>query len=74
MLLFIDESGQDHREAPYEILAGVAIREQDLWNLFQSVESLENELFGVHKPEHGAQLNRSKPHTLTGACRTPKPE
>ena len=28
---------------------------------------------GLHKPEHGAQLNRSKPHTLTGACRTPKP-
>jgi len=25
----------------------------------------------VQKPEHGAQLNRSKPHTLTGAWRTP---
>ncbi|NVN93578.1 MAG: hypothetical protein HXX11_23685, partial [Desulfuromonadales bacterium] len=28
----------------------------------------------LHTPEQGAQLNRSKPHTLTGACRTPKPE
>ena len=24
----------------------------------------------VQKPEHGAQLNRSKPHTLTGVRRT----
>jgi hypothetical protein len=27
----------------------------------------------LQKPEQGAQLNRSKAHTLTGACRTPKP-
>jgi hypothetical protein len=27
----------------------------------------------LHKPEHGAQLNRSKPHTQTGAWRTLKP-
>jgi len=27
----------------------------------------------MHTPEQGAQLNRSMPHTLTGACRTPKP-
>jgi uncharacterized protein DUF3800 len=26
--LFIDESGQDHREAPYEVLAGVAIEDR----------------------------------------------
>jgi len=30
MFLFIDESGQDHQGAPYEILAGIAVREQDL--------------------------------------------
>ena len=29
MLLFVDESGTDRREAPYEVLAGVAIRERD---------------------------------------------
>ena len=27
----------------------------------------------MQKPEQGAQGNRSKPHTLTGARRTPKP-
>jgi hypothetical protein len=32
------------------------------------------ETLTVQKPEHGAQVNRSKAHTLTGACRTPKPE
>jgi hypothetical protein len=31
-------------------------------------------MIAVQKPEHGAQVNRSKAHTLTGACRTPKPE
>jgi hypothetical protein len=29
---------------------------------------------GVQKPEHGAQLTRSKPHTQTGTWRTPRPE
>ena len=28
----------------------------------------------MHTPEHAAQLNRSMPHTFTGACRTLKPE
>ena len=27
--LFIDESGQDHRDSPYEVLAGVAIEDRD---------------------------------------------
>jgi len=48
MLLFVDESGHDHRESPYEILAGVAIREQDLWNLILAIQGLEVEIFGLH--------------------------
>lgn len=45
-LLFVDESGQDRREAPYEVLAGVAIRDVDLWPLITQVAELEHHHFG----------------------------
>jgi hypothetical protein len=60
MLLFIDESGQDHQGAPYEILAGVAIREQDLWNLVQAIQGLEIEIFGVRLAEVGVEIKGKK--------------
>jgi hypothetical protein len=33
MLLFIDESGHDRRDMPCEVLAGVAVSEDNPWNL-----------------------------------------
>jgi len=33
MLLFVDESGHHESGTPYEVLAGVAISEDNLWNL-----------------------------------------
>ena len=60
MLLFIDESGQDHQGAPYEVLAGVVIREQDLWNLVQAIQSLEMEIFGVRLAEVGVEIKGKK--------------
>jgi hypothetical protein len=45
MLLFVDESGHDHREMPYEVLAGVAIAEDSLWNLVRAIRSAEKEHF-----------------------------
>lgn len=46
MLLFIDESGHDDRQMPYEVLAGVAIAEDNLWNLVKAVRAAEREHFG----------------------------
>jgi hypothetical protein len=46
MLLFIDESGFDHSGGPCEVIAGVAIAEDDLWNLVRAVRGAERELFG----------------------------
>ena len=60
MLLFVDESGHDHRESPYEILAGAAIREQDLWNLIQAIQNLEVELFGLRLAEVGIEVKGKK--------------
>jgi len=45
--LFIDESGQDHRDSPYEVLAGVAVEDRDLWNLIQSIQAAEIRHFGM---------------------------
>jgi hypothetical protein len=60
MLLFIDESGQDHTSTPYEILAGVAIHEKDLWNLVQAIQNLELEVFGVRLSEVGVEIKGRK--------------
>jgi hypothetical protein len=30
-VLFIDESGHDRKASPYEVLAGIAVRDRDLW-------------------------------------------
>ncbi|HEU6446961.1 MAG TPA: DUF3800 domain-containing protein [Verrucomicrobiae bacterium] len=60
MLLFIDESGHDHGEAPYEVLAGVAIRERDLWNLIQAIRSAELDHFGLHMNDVGLEFKGKK--------------
>ena len=46
MLLFIDESGHDNSGTPCEVLAGVAVAENDLWNLVRAVRAAEREHFG----------------------------
>jgi hypothetical protein len=45
-LLFVDESGVDQHDSPYEVLAGVAIRDQHLWNLVCRIQEAEIEHFG----------------------------
>src|SRR6202012_4550364 len=42
----IDESCQDHREAPYEVLAGVAIEDRILWSLIKELHDSEVSRFG----------------------------
>ncbi|HNY27900.1 MAG TPA: DUF3800 domain-containing protein [Candidatus Sumerlaeota bacterium] len=60
MLYFIDESGHDHKESPYEVLAAVAIAERDLWNLILSIRSAELEFFGVRLADVGIELKGKK--------------
>jgi hypothetical protein len=45
-LLFLDESGVDRRESPYEVLAGVAIQDRKLWDLIRKAQQAEVECFG----------------------------
>ncbi|WP_306117443.1 MULTISPECIES: DUF3800 domain-containing protein [unclassified Roseitalea] len=48
-LLFIDESGQDRRESPYEVLAGVAIQDKRLWPLIRQLADLQEFCFGYRR-------------------------
>jgi hypothetical protein len=45
-LLFIDESGQDRQESPYEVLAGAAVHDSQLWDLVCDVQDAEEHIFG----------------------------
>lgn len=45
-MLFMDESGQDRHESPYEVLAGVCIDDRELWNLINRVHEAEVMFFG----------------------------
>ena len=57
--LFIDESGQDRRESPYEVLAGMAVEDRDLWNLIKAIQEAELRNFGV-RYSHGARELKGK--------------
>jgi hypothetical protein len=52
--LFVDESGQDHRESPYEVLAGTAIHDTRLWTLICQIREAEQRCFGLRygRPDH----------------------
>lgn len=53
-ILFLDESGQDLRESPYEVIAGIAIEDKNVWNMVREVHLLEESLFG-RRYTHGAR-------------------
>jgi Protein of unknown function (DUF3800) len=45
-LLFMDESGHDRVASPREVLAGIAIEDQNLWNFVCAVHDAEMQFFG----------------------------
>lgn len=58
--LFIDESGHDRRESPYEVLAGVAVEDRDLWNLIQALRAAELDHFGIRYTADRGELKAKK--------------
>lgn len=59
-LLFIDESGHDQRQSPYEVLAGIVIEDRKLWPLIRAVHDLEIECFGQRYAEDERELKAKK--------------
>lgn len=45
-LLFLDESGHDHKQMPYEVRGGVALQVGRLWPFVRAVQQLELDAFG----------------------------
>lgn len=58
--LFVDESGQDQRESPYEVLAGVGVQDQDLWNLVKALQDAEIRHFGIRYSDGNRELKAKK--------------
>lgn len=58
--LFVDESGHDRREAPYEVLAGVAVHDSNLWNLIVALREAEVRAFGGRYSGGFAELKAKK--------------
>jgi hypothetical protein len=59
-LLFLDESGHEHRNTPYEVRGGFAIHASKLWPFIQAVRSLEQATFGAYLHEFGSEIKGSK--------------
>ncbi len=58
--LFVDESGGDRVESPYEVLAGIAVEDRDVWNLIEAVEAQEEREFGLRYRRHHGELKGKK--------------
>lgn len=58
-LLFVDESGHDRLESPYEVLAGVAIRDHELRELIARMHDAEITSFGRRYTDGHRELKGS---------------
>lgn len=58
-LFFIDESGHDHKNCPYEVRGGIVIHAASLWSFIQQFRDLEIATFGVELAEFGIELKGS---------------
>jgi len=59
-LLFLDESGHDHRTMPYEVHGGFAIHASKLWAFISAVRMLEQSTFGAYLHQYGSELKGSR--------------
>ena len=58
-LFFLDESGHDHRNCPYEVRGGIVLHAGNLWRFVQDFAILEEACFGVRLPEFKVEIKGS---------------
>jgi hypothetical protein len=58
-LFFMDESGHDHKQCPYEVRGGIALHSKKLWSFVQAMQKLELQAFGCQISSFGAELKGS---------------
>lgn len=59
-LLFIDESGHDHKNMPLEVRGGIALHVSKLWSFVQGWQRLEDDAFGVRLRDYGKEAKGHK--------------
>ena len=59
-LLFLDESGHDHKTTPYEAHGGFAIHASKLWPFISAVRTLEQSIFGTDLRDFDLEIKGSK--------------
>ena len=59
-LLFMDESGHDHKTTPYEVRGGVAVSVAKLWTLVRAIEQTELEAFGCRLSDYHTEIKGAK--------------
>lgn len=59
-LLFMDESGHDHRNTPLEVRGGVAIHASKIWSFTQVIQKAEIEAFGTRLADYHIELKGHK--------------
>ncbi len=58
-LLFLDESGHDHRNMPYEVRGGIALHTGQLWPFVRAIQRLELDCFGCQLQQFGGEFKGS---------------
>src|SRR5579859_2407736 len=59
-LLFLDESGHDHKNMPYEVHGGVAIHASRVWSFVQKMRELEQDAYGEELHRFGTEIKGQK--------------
>ena len=59
-LLFLDESGHDHKTMPCEVRGGIALHAKRVWSFIQKVQEAEQNCFGDNLHKHGTEIKGHK--------------
>ncbi len=59
-MFFLDESGHDHQQCPYEVRGGIVLHASKLWGFVQQFASLEETCFGVRLSEFQVEIKGSR--------------
>lgn len=58
-LLFLDESGHDHKSMPYEVRGGIALHAARVWPFVREMQQFEVECFGAQLHQYRKELKGS---------------
>lgn len=59
-LLFMDESGHDHTNTPFEVRGGIALHARRLWPFIRAMTTLEEATFGDLLHGYGSEIKGAK--------------